>query len=147
MFHVCGTVHQDVAGSDHAPVSLTLTTSTTNGVPPEQLIQRAEALGTSQYFRPALPNHRMRKSIGHKEVDKEMFTRFMQNVSPPMSNDENDPNVLVSGGCDAIMNIGEKCVKEVPATGSQWDRTQPRWARIMQEKDSRLLWKSIKWKY
>lgn len=111
-------------------------------------MQRTAALDQSQHTQPPLPGHRLKESVCYKEVDEEIFVRMLHNVPPPPSppplpNDEDNTDSAVSVGCDVIMNISGRCVKEVPITENQWDQTQPRWIRIMQANDSKLLWNSI----
>lgn len=39
-----------------------------------------------------------------------------------------------------------RCTREPTTTGPEWARNQPRWARILQSNDSKLVWSSINWK-
>ena len=139
-------VHQEVIGSDHAPLSITLTANAANIISPKQLIQRAAALGSSQHSQSPVSGYRLKKSVDYKQVNSDMFVRMMQDVPPPLPGNEDEPNSVVSAACDTIRSIAEKCVKEETTTNNEWDQTQPRWARIMQMNDSRLLWNSINWK-
>ena len=75
-------VHQNVGGSDHAPISITLTLNAANVVSSKELIQRAAALGQSQYNQPPPHNHRLKKSLRYKEVDEGVCDYVERGTSP-----------------------------------------------------------------
>ena len=63
---------------------------------------------------------------------------------PPVITGEEHLQSNVEEGCAIIMNAAKEC--NSPQDITVWDETKPRWARIMDGKDPKLIWKSVNWK-
>ena len=78
---------QDICGSDHAPlcVSIELPTATLTNI--EALAKRASMLGHTDYH--AKETFRLKKSMPHKSLNLEQLNSVLQRTPPPdLSNHE-----------------------------------------------------------
>ena len=139
-------VHQDVRGSDHAPLSITLSIDTVSALSAKELLQRSAGLCQSHHIQAPLPGHRLKKSVGYKDVDGEKFVRLLNAIPPPVIVDDGDVSEAISRGCDVIMDIAARSTKNTPNIGNDWNQAQPRWTRLLECNDSKLVWRSIDWK-
>ena len=139
-------VHQTVNGSDHAPISISLRIKSSNTVAIRDLVSRSIAINKPGDGQPVPLNNKLKKSLNHKEIDTSLFTTLLQEIPPPIVESGNDLEVTLASGFNLIVDVAGRCKKEPTPTGPEWDRDQPRWARILHSNDSKLIWQSINWK-
>ena len=137
---------QDICGSDHAPlcVSIELPTATLTNI--ETLAKRASMLGHTDYH--AKEAFKLKKSIPHKSLNLQQLNSVLQRTPPPDLNNHEDVQDAVNTGCNTIMDAASDCTRfsEDPPDRPTWDARYPRWARILGTQDHKLIWKSINWK-
>ena len=140
-------VNQSVKGSDHAPLGVVLKTNVKN-MSFKFLLERAENLGLS-YLKP-IHYQLTKKSVSHNDVDVDNFTECMSQISPPDITDDvvierdNVENIM-NRGIDTISKVAEKC-KKAGENVMNWDMTKPRWERLLECNDSKVIWRAIDWK-
>ena len=94
-----------------------------------------------------MEHEKPRKSASYKEIDLESLKTSLQDIPPPILENTSNVDLALTSGLNSIVETTERCMKEpTTSTELEWDRNQPRWARILQSSDSKLLWKSINWK-
>ena len=134
-------VNQCIKGSDHAPLSVELDISH-HFVAESLLLERASNLGQT-YYRP--PNtHLFKKSNSYRSVDVQRFSTVME-AHPPPHLIGNLSDVL-SAGCDIIHMVSNECEKQNTEHDNEWDMSNPRWKRLLDTNDSKVIWKAINWK-
>ena len=140
-------VRQDIKGSDHAPLCVTIAIPTATITNIQLLLKRSAMLG--QLHEQSKATHTLRKSSSFKSTNLHNFTRLLQDIVPPtISPDIASPEQvsdLVETGCRAIMDTADSCT-EYDVTQGRWDQTRPRWARILERNDPKIIWKSLNWK-
>ena len=82
---------QDIHGSDHAPLCVTLGT-----VPPLQLLQRATLLGLSHFE--FTKRHELQKSVCYKDIDVDRQVNALQVISPPTVGGDADGRLPCDNG-------------------------------------------------
>ena len=139
----CLEVNQSIRGSDHAPLSVVLKTGVRN-LSFRFLLERAENLGRS-YIKP-YNNQLIKKSISHNNVDVARFIQCMSQIQPPdvINVERGSIETLISEGVETISKVAEKC--KVKGKGVHWNVTKPRWERLLECNDSKVIWRAIDWK-
>ena len=97
-------VHQDIVGSDHAPLTVTLATDSLTTSSPAELLQRAAALG--QMYE-VTPQRKLPKSVNHGRIDVEGFSNTLQEIAPPNLEEDRvavDVDKLITEVCRTIMD-------------------------------------------
>ena len=136
-------VKQEIKGSDHAPLCISLNATNFDLLYP-LLVERAKYLGQS-YIRPPIKKTLLPKTKSFKEIDIEKFTVYMENHPPPMLTEHNIDTALKTGfetineATDSLTHHGRENVNE-------WETSHPRWKRLMDRNDPRLIWKAINWR-
>ena len=132
-------VHQDIPGSDHAPLTVTLATDSLPTLSPAELLQRASALG--QRYE-GTPQHKLPKSVNHRKIDVERFTNALQEIAPPdfaMDGMTVDVDKAVTEGCRTIIDTAATFTLPHSEMQHEWDETHPRWKSLLDSKDSKLI--------
>ncbi|MPC66902.1 hypothetical protein E2C01_061057 [Portunus trituberculatus] len=57
-----------------------------------------------------------------------------------------DVSAALSEGCRVIMEAATALTKQQPITEHLWDETHPRWKRLLDSGDNKLIWRAIHWK-
>ena len=141
-------VNQEIPGSDHAPLCVKLRTDTKEAPSPHVLLQRASSLG--QHYCAHQAERRMQKSMPYKEVDMDRLIRTLQAVAPPtmeMVSDAASMEEVIMEGCRTVTEAAASHTRQDSLDpGHRWDQTHPRWKRLLDTNDPKLIWKSINWK-
>ncbi|MPC59118.1 hypothetical protein E2C01_053133 [Portunus trituberculatus] len=139
-------VRQDIRGSDHALLCVTMDVDTRTTVTQGQLLQRAAALGNSHHE--MKERHGLLKSVCYKDVNVEGLMTALQEVAPPeISADEDvDVNAMLREGCRVVLEAAVNHATRRHTACHAWDEGHPRWRRLLDTKDSKLIWKSVNWK-
>lgn len=141
-------VNQEIPGSDHAPLCVTLSTDSWEAASPHTLLQRASSLGQHHYLQKK--EHRIKKSVSYKEVDLDRLTSTLQAVAPPileMYSDATDVEEAIKEGCRVITETAASHTRQGTTDADHhWDQAHPRWKRLLNTNDTKLIWKSINWK-
>ena len=126
---------QDVKGSDHAPLCVTLCVDVCGTASPKELLDRASTLG--QVHQRSTRRRPLRKSTSYKTTNIEGLTNTLQGLVPPNVTQDGDVNVTLEEGCRTIIDTAATFAEQHSSTDNrQWDETQPRWQRLMDTKDS-----------
>lgn len=92
----------------------------------------------------------MQKSVTYKEVDFGRLTSTLQAVAPPSvetGSDATGVEAAIMEGCRAITEAAAShTCRESTDTGHYWDQTHPRWKRLLDTNDTKLIRKPINWK-
>lgn len=78
----------------------------------------------------------------------ELLMNALQEVAPPkvaLDGKGVDVGTVISDGCCIIMEAATNCTRQQPAAEYLWDKEHPRWKRLVDTNDSKLIWKSINW--
>ena len=141
-------IRQDIIGSDHAPLCVTITIPSATITNIELLTKRSAMLG--QCYEPPKVAKTLRKSTSFRSTNFHNVTRSLQDIVPPII-----PPViathaqvsdLVEAGCAVIMDTADRCIQADVIQPSHWDQSRPRWARILERNDPKVIWKSLNWK-
>ena len=138
-------IRQDIEGSDHAPITITLDLDRNNRLVPSELLECASNLGKS--YIQTLGNLQMSKGPHHNNVGFELFMAKMAQLEPPALGVVNGESVesVIKESCKIINTVAREC--KHPSPRREWGTNlQPRWKRIMDEKDSKVIWQAIDWK-
>ena len=143
-------VNQYISGSDHAPLMVELNLPVVFESAPELLLERCSNLGSSCYDGENKKNRYMMKSPSYKCVDLNRFRSIMNETTPPdlqQINSEVAPTILEDGNV-IINEIAKQCKLplRVMTEQNEWDRNHPRWKRIFDANDSKIIWRAINWK-
>ena len=138
-------IQQDIEGSDHAPITVTLDLDGIIRIVPSELLECASNLGKS-YYR-TQDNSHMSKGPHHSSVELELFKMKLTQLEPPPLGAVNEESVerVIRESCKTINNVARECKRPNPHR-EYGNNLQPRWKRIMDEKDSKLIWQAIGWK-
>ena len=73
---------------------------------------------------------------------------MLNDSPPPIINSYDEIHDVVQAGCRTIMDAASQCSRPPNdlSVVPNWDVTHPRWARILNSKDPKLIWKSVNWK-
>lgn len=142
-------IDHDIPGSDHAPLCVVLSVASGVAVSPDELLQRASLLGKQEYRPGTQP--KMTKSVPHGYVDRERFITALQTVPPPVVTENGDAAAVeaaVVEGCRLITEAAASSTTRQRYSNMEhaWDVSQPRWKRLLDTNDTKLIWKSINWK-
>ena len=139
-------VHQNVRGSDHAPISIALDINKGKVISAKELVERAATLGQS--YQPQTPTsvYKTRKSASYQKINKDEFIRKLNIVEPPNLRHDSDIDEVLTMGYDIIMEAATSCTRETENASCGWDAAQPTWSRILESQDNKLLWRSVNWK-
>ena len=92
----------------------------------------------------------MKKSTSYRDVDLDSLTNALQSAAPPsvaVDGDGADVEAAILEGCRVITEAAASCTSQRSANADhQWDQLHPRWKRLLESNDSKLIWKSINWK-
>ena len=135
-------IKQEIGGSDHAPLCISLNVNNMNFAYPI-LLERAKYLGVS-YIRPSRSKAILPKTRTVKEIDSEKFMVHMLTHPPP---------ILPECDIETALKITFETVNEAAVTSVQnpvgenvWEISNPRWKRLMDSNNPSLIWKAINWK-
>ena len=136
---------QDIVGSDHAPLCVSIAIPSTLITNVEMLLERAVLLGHTHHQPKVMTT--LKKTPSYRNTDLNQLTRILQEMPPPtITTHDQLPNVVESGCC-TIMDVAARCIKtDVGSVHTPWDQTRPRWARILETRDPKYIWKSLNWK-
>ncbi|KAK4326963.1 hypothetical protein Pmani_002566 [Petrolisthes manimaculis] len=150
-------VDQTIPRSDHAPLCITVAIAERQAVSPAELLHRASSLEEPQYvenIQPSLP-----KSMQYKTVDPDVLTTELQETSTPIMAENSevcDVEAAVTEGYRIIRAAAAATAAAVHTTrvtnrqqvtaNNAWDSLEPRWRRILETNDMKMIWKSINWK-
>ena len=140
-------IRQDILGSDHAPLCISLDLNKGSLTNAEDLLHRSADLG-----KPYLSNEpavKFQRSLKHTEVDKQRLATILQETPPPQLPEDHADVDLESAtrqACDAVSAAAQRCRLPRAARQPQWDAAQPRWERILATKDPKIIWRSVGWK-
>ncbi len=138
-------VNQDLSlPSDHAPLEVRiLCRGSTNRL---CLLQRSADLG-EHISKPAVRS--LKKGLPCNRVNTTRFQELLQDVTLPDYSIPDDIDTRidthVAWVTNTLNNVARKARLPSGHTGTQWDVTQPRWARLLACGDMRKIWKSIGW--
>ena len=134
---------QDIKGSDHAPITLTINIDTWRDTSPALLLERASNLGKTHTHKPCTTS--VSRGPHHENVDLEVFARRMAQCVPPTLDEVSVESVetAVKESCDIVNKIAKACKK---TETNRVISAQPRWKRLMEENDCKTIWKAINWK-
>ncbi|KAK4305933.1 hypothetical protein Pmani_014601 [Petrolisthes manimaculis] len=137
-------VNQTIRGSDHAPLCVSLATQGWNHVSPPVLMERARRLGESyhKHF-----EHIILRTPRYDTVNLNDFRNVLENLEPPSVDVPDQENVMnsISSGCEVLDRAARQCRKRGNQNENIWDVSQPRWKRILESNDLRMIWKAIDW--
>ena len=137
-------VRQEVGGSDHAPLCISLGIEKSNILTPF-LLDRAKNLGQT-YTWPLANHDKLPRTQPSRKVNMVNFNNFMANNPPP---------ALPEFNIEIALNESFKIISEgaknsrLYATGNDtnsWEYSHPRWKRLVENNDSKTIWKAINWK-
>ena len=135
-------IHQDIPGSDHAPLSVTIAIPTATATNIDMLLKRSQMLGQTHIN--TIDRQKLMQTPSYRNIDLEQLTRTLQNIEPPIvDNPEILPEVIETG-FTTILDTAHTCRNTTPI--SSWDQSKPRWARILESKDPKTIWKSVNWR-
>ena len=137
-------VNQEIGGSDHALLCLTLNLGSRVCVSSGELISMSAALGNS--YHPHLLQ-KLHKSICHELVDLESMVNELNNLTPPEINEGDEVETTLAAGCNIVMDCAHRhTVRRHADCSHSWDQAQPRWQRLLSKNDCKTIWKTITWK-
>ena len=131
---------QDIHGSDHVPLCITLETDSDKTVSPSQLLQRGTLLDLSHFE--FTKRHKLQKSVCYKDLDIDGLVNALQDVTPPSMGVEDEGmgvDAAISEGCRVIMDTATRFTRRRQTAGHSWDEANPRWKRILDSNDSKLI--------
>ena len=136
-------VVQDIRGSDHAPLCVTLNVENRLMITDKELTTRASELGKSYQWQPKQEN--VKNSLCYKKVNLDNLSRALQEKSPPIIDDTVDMNIALCTGYETIMETATSFQTEDVEDSEMWDEDMPRWKRLLDKEDCKTIWKSINW--
>ena len=121
-------IRQDIKGSDHAPITLTIDIDTWKETSPTQLLERACNLGKTHTHSPCTTT--VSRGPHHECVDLRAFAARMAESEPPTLDGVNVESVetAVKESCDAVNRIAKDCKK---TETNRVISVQPRWKRLV----------------
>ena len=146
----CVEISQNILGSDHAPMMVRLNLTSVRNMPISLLTERATDLGRS-YFDSNCRNHSyMVRGLACKYVDMNRFKIEIERAMPPNLDVINIETVCT--GLESATRIINRVAKDCKLPNrrehgqNEWDQNHPRWKRIFERDDTKIIWKSIDWK-
>ena len=136
-------IRQEIGGSDHAPLCISLGVTKYDLWFP-LLLERAKYLGQS-YIQPPSNKTLLPKTKSFKEIDMERFKSHMLNHHPPLLPECHIETALKTS-FDIVNEAVAASLQQEVEGENEWEISQPIWKRIMDRNDPRLLWKAINWK-
>ena len=137
-------VLQDVRGSDHAPLSVTLVVGNGTIITDNELKMRSRDLGKSYYWQPKYES--AKNSLCYKKIDLENFSSELQEKVPPNLDDIVDMDAALYTGYETIIDTAVRSQIQRIEDLEIWDEDMPRWKRLLDKDDCKTIWKSINWK-
>ncbi|KAK4295004.1 hypothetical protein Pmani_032401 [Petrolisthes manimaculis] len=151
-------VDQTIPRSYHAPLCITVAIAERQVVSPAELLHRASALGEPQYvenIQPSLP-----KSMQYKTVDPDVLTTELQETPTPILAENSevcDVEAAVTEGyriiraaaaaaAAAAVHTTRVTNRQQVTANNAWESLEPRWRRILETNDTKMIWKFINWK-
>ena len=137
-------VLQEIRGSDHAPLCVTMDIASYDLIAPS-LLERAKNLGTS-YVTPQPEHRKSPRTESSNNISINNFKRYMNEHQPP---------ILTECDLDSVLNAGLKIIKDGANNAklnythygeNTWEQSQPRWKNLIEKNDSGTIWKAINWK-
>ena len=135
--------------SDHAPISLTSTYDEPE-VDLNNTIERANNLGQHgiHVSESQINQQITRKSLRMNGLNKEALRVILEETPPPDFNDH-DTDSIISTTNDILYDIASRPRQQEPEYSDEPEgderRLDERWRKLVDEKDSRELWKAINW--
>ena len=133
-------IRQDIKGSDHAPLCVTLAIPSATITNIESLMKRSAVLGQRQE-RPKA-GYTLRKSASFKNTNLQDLKRLLENTAPPaippVLNSADQLSNIVETGCCAIMDSAARCIKSDATQERRWDQVHSRWHKYGKRKTRRL---------
>ena len=139
-------VHQEIAGSDHAPLSVQFNFASYRYISGLGLLERSQFLGQS-YITP-VDHCYAYAGPSYKNVNLAEFRRALEELPPPNIGVSEDTNVslVVDNACKTVNSVARSNLKRQNENLNIWEQGQPRWKRLLEKNDCKLIWRSIKWK-
>ena len=69
---------------------------------------------------------------------------MLRDTPPPALINQDDLQHAVEEGCDIIMDAATQC--NTPQIDVEWNEAKPRWARILDYNDPKVIWRSLNWR-
>ena len=117
-------IRQDVLGSDHAPLCVTIAIPSATITNIDLLMKRSAMLG--QLYKQSKVAKTLRKSSSFKDTDLPSLTRLLQDIVPPTIPPVIASSVqvsnLVEAGCGVIMDTVTKYIQSDVTQTSHWDQ-------------------------
>ena len=138
-------IRQDVSGSDHAPLCVTTSIPFHDLIAP-LLLNRAKNLGQSFFTDQPNQGKILLKTEPRNKVNIINFENNLAHYQPPQLTSEDLDSALTTS-----LNIIHKCAKKAKLESrnldeNNWDQSQPRWKNLLENNDSKTIWKAIDWK-
>ena len=70
----------------------------------------------------------------------------LQSHAPPDVNGATDVSEVLMAGYNTIMECARRSTRRPARQDQTWEGDQPRWKRLLDGGDSKMIWKSINWK-
>ena len=141
-------IHQEVnLPSDHAPISLTVNYDDQES-DLNTTINRATNLG--QYEAPTTQNNNqiLRRSLRMNGLSREALQTTLEETPPPDFNNHDTESIVLTTN-DMLYDIANQSRINQPEERDEVEnderRLDERWKKLLDEKDSRELWKAINW--
>ena len=130
------------------PISIPSTMVTNTAM----LQERAGMLGNTHHQ--SKPGHvqKLLKTPSHRDIDLQQFKQKLLDIPPPtITTTSTDPEQLpdkLESMWHTIRDTAVTCRKSIvdAVQRPHWDHTRPQWARILDTKDPKTIWKSLNWK-
>ena len=138
-------IKQDMKGSDHAPLTMEMDLTEFACVPTSMLAERAQDLGQS-FHKPIMRHYN--KSISHNLVNKSDFMNRLSSVPPPeiFNIEANELSNAIDNGFKTVDSVAKVCRIQVNENNETWETANPRWKRVLDSNESKVIWKAINWK-
>ncbi len=126
--------------SDHAPVSVTITSPRVNL---DQILEGALALGDHSALHTQVAKRtRSKKPVRFTDINIEGFGNAIADIT---INLEDDVDIVAETLSNELYKCAERCRNGVRQVGNSVDN-MGKWERILQDKDDGRVWKAIDWK-
>ena len=137
-------IDHDVQGSDHAPLSVALKFNTLRDIATSVTLDRASNLGKSFVF--SGEKSIITRGPSCQSVNLESFSIAMSTYAPPNFDgaETRDVSRILNDCSDLINSIAKSNVYQCPQY--EWDQRHPRWKRLLNQDDSKVIWRAIDWK-
>ena len=138
------TVRQDIKGSDHAPLCVSMDIASSDLIAPF-IQERAKNLGKS-YFTVHTKDRKLLRTEHSKNIKIDDFRAYMSEHPPPVLA-ESDLDTVLNTSFELISDGAKNAtLEQINVRGNDWEQSQPRWKNLLERNDSSTIWKAINWK-